>query len=84
MIRIKLVPNYLRILVEIKKRGGRIRPYELAKSVGISTSVLYENLMKLMALGFIEKTEEGYAITPKGEEFLKIAKNELQKVVEVI
>jgi len=81
---VKLVPNYLQLLIEIKRRGGKARTTELTKSLRMSPAVLYENLMKLMALGFVERTREGYVITSKGEEFLKSAKNELQKIIEVI
>jgi len=84
MSQIKLLPNYIRLLIEIKRMGGKARPYTLAKKLNISASVLYESLLKLMALGFLEKTPEGYAITPKGEEFLKQLKNEFQRIAEVI
>jgi predicted transcriptional regulator len=84
MSQIKLIPNHIRLLIEIKKMGGKARPYTLTKTMNISASVLYENLLKLMALGFLEKTQEGYAITPKGEEFLKQLKNEFQRIAEVI
>jgi len=84
MNHVKLIPNYLQVLIEIKKRGGKARTTELAKSLKMSSAVLYDNLMKLMALGFVERTQGGYAITPRGEEFLKSAKSELQKIVEVI
>jgi Mn-dependent DtxR family transcriptional regulator len=80
----KLLPNYIRLLIEIKRMGGKARPYTLAKTMNISASVLYENLLKLMALGLIEKTPEGYTITSKGEEFLKQLKNEFQRIAEVI
>jgi Mn-dependent DtxR family transcriptional regulator len=80
----KLLPNYIRLLIEIKRMGGKARPYTLSKTMNISASVLYENLLKLMALGFLEKTQEGYALTPKGEEFLKQLKNEFQRIAEVI
>jgi predicted transcriptional regulator len=84
MSQIKLIPNHIKLLIEIKKMGGKARPYTLTKTMNISASVLYENLLKLMALGFLEKTQEGYAITPKGEEFLKQLKNEFQRIAEVI
>lgn len=62
---VKLTKNDMKVIMTMKKRGGRATTKELFLETHMDEAYLWEKLKKLMDLGFVTRIGRGvYALTP--------------------